>query len=196
MGKESGSAPETPDPAKLIPMQTAADKNTFNYQTDANRYNTFGPDQNVTWEKQSVVDQAGYDNALKSWQQANSTGTWVPTVAGSYSGGGGGEGGSSGTYDPGTPGHWEGATSNGTAAPTLGDYTTNKYSQRTTLSPAAQAAHDQMQASQVALSKQAQDQYKTAWDGGAGAPDLVRGIDPGNARTNAGLSTYEGRLAN
>lgn len=197
MGKSSGSAPETPDPAKLIPLQSAADKAAFNYQTDANRYNTYGPDQSTTWDKQSVVDQAGYDKAMQGWSQANPRGNWVE---GSWTSTPSAYGG---TMDSGnmptsvwTPGYWAGASQDGSQAPKIEDYTTYKYNQTTKLSDAAQRIHDQTQGAQTDLLGQVRNSYANPWDGGAGAPKLVGSIGIPEMRTDAGVKGYENRLAN
>lgn len=139
MGKDAGSAPQAPDPTKIIPVQSAADRLAFNYQTAANRYNTFGPDQSQTWSMTPQFDQAGYDKALADWQAGNSQGTWVPGTPGSQQ--------YSSEYQgmvdmPGTPGYWSGATSNGAPQPNKQDFTTQQWSLNTQLSPEQQALHD------------------------------------------------------
>jgi len=78
MGKSS-SAPAAPDPTKTINLQTAADKNAFNYQTDANRYNTTGPTGSTTWSKAPQFDSAAYTSAMQKWHATGSDPAAMPT---------------------------------------------------------------------------------------------------------------------
>lgn len=204
MGKDSGSAPTAPDPSKIIPVQAAADKNAFNYQTDANRYNTVGPDQSQTWAKSSVVDQSGYDNALKAWQATQSNGTWIPGTDASPGTPGNPETGNGGTgATAATPGHWQAGTADGSAAPNLSDYTTNKYNLTTQLTPAAQALHDAQQGTQTtqqqiasSLLNKAAPTLGSAFDTSS-APALSSGasLTPGAITTNAGISGLQSQYA-
>lgn len=222
MGKSSGSAPQAPDPAKLVGLQSQADKDAFNYQTAANRYNTYGPDQNTTWDKSSQFDEDAYNKALQSWQGANPQGKWVPgSPAGSLLTGNGTSGGydTSGLYpeginpgngdqgwvDPsstGTGGHWEGGTSTGELAPTRDQFTTNKWSQTTTLSPEQQRLHDLNLSSQTgqgelldALTQRLKGTYSTPFST-AGVPGVRSDIGSAGLQNNvANLGGYESRLA-
>lgn len=146
MGKSSGGAPATPDPTKLIGAQSAADKSSFNYQTDANRYATNGPDSSTSWDKKATFDQAGYDAAMGDWEKNNRQGTWVDPTNGTQ------------TYDPitgelttsgGKAGYWSGTGSDGTPSPDKANFTSYDWTQNTTLSPEQQKLHDLTQSSQV-----------------------------------------------
>lgn len=193
MGKESGNAPATPDPQKLIGLQSAADKSAFNYTTDANRYNTYGPDATQTWNKNSVVDQTGYDRAIESWKASNPQGKWVE---GSAATPGGTYNSITGEVSAGTPagvGHWEGAQGDGNLAPTLDQFTTNKYDLTTKLSPEQQKLHDLNQSSQTgqaglldALTQRLKGTYSSPWNN-SGAPDLVGGVKAANLQNPQGF---------
>lgn len=71
MGKSAGSAPAAPDPAVTIPLQTAANKETFDYATNASRVNQYTPYGSVTWSRSGGTpgsfDQAGYDAAMQAY---------------------------------------------------------------------------------------------------------------------------------
>lgn len=210
MGKSAGAAPATPDPVKLIGTQSAADKSAFNYQTDASRYNQYGPDSSTTWKKNQVFDQAGFDTATADWNKGNTQGTWVP-----------GAGASPGTYNPvsgeyenptgPTEGRWEGATTNNNPAPTREAFTSNTWDQNVTLSPEQQKLHDLNQSSATgqaglldALTQRLKGTYGSAVDysrvpglkSDIGSANLInptqRDITPGSLDNVAG---YEGRLA-
>lgn len=201
MGKSSGSPPAAPDPARLVGLQSAADKDAFNYQTAANRYNSYGPDQSTTWDKSSIFDEAGYNKALESWQGQNPQGTWVPgteaayTLVGSPSD-------DNWAQTPGTPGHWEGGGENSNPAPTRDQYTTNKWSQTTTLSPEQQRLHDLNLSSQTgqgelldALTQRLKGTYATPFSL-AGIPGIRSDIgSAGLSDSVANLGGYESRLS-
>ena len=166
MGKSSGSAPEAPDPKLLVGLQSAADRRAFNYQNDANRYTSIGPDQTVSWNKTPTFDQAGYDAALSDWNKTNQQGTYIPATSG-----GSGIWGDEGYSTPATPGYWSGATSNGQAQPNKADYTSYNWAQTTQLSPQQQQLHDLAQSSAVgqaglldALTGRLKEQYSKPID--------------------------------
>lgn len=69
MGKSTGSAPQAPDPAITIPLQTQANKDTFDYALQGNRYNQVTPTGNQTWTKTpGAFDEAGYNAAMAKYQ--------------------------------------------------------------------------------------------------------------------------------
>ena len=197
MGKDAGSAPAAPDPAKLIPIQSAADKNTFNYQTAANRFNTVSPTGTTTWNKQDVFDEDAYNKALQSWQGTNPQGTWVPGSPGTAASTSGGD---SEFYNPGTPataGYWTGAGSgeNG-SAPSRDQFTTQNWTQTTALSPEQQALYNAQTSGQTnqaqlidALTKKLGGTLGSPLDLSS-APGLVGSISP-----SANIGDYESRLA-
>jgi hypothetical protein len=198
MGKSAGSAPETPDPTKLIPIQSAANRDAFNYQTDASRFNNYGPDSSQTWDKRSVFDQTGYDNALKSWATNNSQGTWVPESQGPGQFEPGSEG--SGNYIPGAtiPGHWSGSTSDGNLRPTQDQFTSYKYGLTTKLSPEAQKLHDAQQGQDTQKNQLAQSllaklggSMGSAFDT-SGAPGLKSNL---NLNTDPGIAGFMEKFA-
>lgn len=209
MGKSAGAAPQAPDPSQLIPQQSAADKSAFNYQTDANRYNTVGPDQSQTWDKQTVFDENAYNKALADWQGSASQGTWVPGTAGTPASVAGNDSGQE--LSPATPamgGYWTGGTAPKGVMPTQADYTTNKYNLTTTLSPQQQQLHD----AQLGVSTQKNDiaselmkmlgpQLGSSFDtssapGLVGSPDLSKylsqlsGLNPQAFDQNASDAAY------
>lgn len=51
MGKSAGTAPQAPDPAVTIPLQTAANKSTFDYALQGNRFNQITPTGSQTWTR-------------------------------------------------------------------------------------------------------------------------------------------------
>lgn len=77
MGKES-SAPQAPDPAKVIPLQTQANKDMFNYALQGMRANSNDPYGSISWDKTPSFDQAGYDAAMAKYQQGASSGGGQP----------------------------------------------------------------------------------------------------------------------
>lgn len=201
MGKDSGGAPQAPDPTKLIPLQSAADKAAFNYQTNAARYNTVGPDQSVNWAKQSQFDQPAYDTALKAWQAANAQGTWVPgTPAGGYQTGSGDSGDWVST--PGTPGYWSGATTNNASAPSREDFQRDTWTQTTQLTPEQQRLHDLNQSSDIGragllgtLTQRLGSTYANPVDY-SGVSPINESITPGGPiQGSANIGGYEAALA-
>lgn len=67
MGKKKAKAPKAPDPRVLIPLQTQANKDMFQYQLDQQRVNSYNPYSDKIWEKVSNFDQAGYDKAMADY---------------------------------------------------------------------------------------------------------------------------------
>lgn len=134
---KGGSAPTAPDYTKLIGLQTGANRDSFNYQTDASHINSVTPTGSSTWSNNPTFDQSGYDAAMAKWNNANSKGTWVP--GGMTTAGGSGDGSSGPTE---TGGYWDGATSDGTAAPDRAAFTHNNYTNTQAYTPEMQALFD------------------------------------------------------
>lgn len=154
MGKDAGAQPQAPDPLKIIPAQAAADRSAFNYQTDANRYNTAGPDSTQTWNKTSVFDQSAYDKALANWSSSGNSGTWVPGTPAQSTGNGTDQNPLGNT--PATSGHWEGASGPVGDRPSQDAFTSNKYDLSTVLSPQAAALHSAEQGTATSKNQIAQ----------------------------------------
>lgn len=69
-------APSPPDPIATANAQGAANIDAARITTALNRANQITPWGNLTWAQGgSGFDQTGYDNALKAWQDAGSTGS-------------------------------------------------------------------------------------------------------------------------
>jgi len=67
MGKSS-SAPQSPDPGFVIPLQAQYNSQAFNQAVNASRVNQYGPTGSQTWERSpDTFDQAGYDEAYRKW---------------------------------------------------------------------------------------------------------------------------------
>jgi hypothetical protein len=80
MGKSAGAAPSSPDPAAIIPLQSAANKSDFDYMTQASRINQYGPTGSVTWSQTpGTFDEAGYNTAM---QRYNTTPAYRPNGEG------------------------------------------------------------------------------------------------------------------
>jgi hypothetical protein len=208
MGKDAGSAPQAPDPKTIIGAQATADKNAFNYQTDANRFNTVGPDQSQTWDKTSVFDENAYNKALKDWQSTAAQGTWVPPVE-ANPGMAGGENGTVYGATPAVGGHWEGGSGPKGDMPNQSDFTTNKYNLTTTLSPEQQKLHDLqtgLTSDKTSLASALMDKLKgtlgssfdtssvpglTTDPGTKGYMDKLSGLDPTQFNTTAADALYK-----
>ena len=139
MGKSS-DPPPAPDYTGLAKQQADAQASLLNKQTVTNRPNQTTPWGSSAWTNSPSVNQSGYDQALASWNSGNAQGTWVPEIQGSWTGTAGPNG--DGSYSPGSPGHWSGATSNGAKRPGLADFTTDNWQQDITLDPAEQRQLD------------------------------------------------------
>lgn len=143
---KGGGAPEPVDPSKIIPIQGAENRNTFDYQLGQNRYNTYTPYGSNTWERVQNFDQAGFDRAMADWNAGNQQGTWVPETTATNPGTGGVQNG--GVTSTTTPGHWEGATSSGSPAPSRDAFTSSTWNNRTQYSPEQQQLFDAKQSTQ------------------------------------------------
>ena len=72
MGKKKAKAPKAPDPNVIIPLQTKANQDTFQYQLDQQRVNSSNPYGSSTWNKTpGAFNQAGYDAALAEYNAKN-----------------------------------------------------------------------------------------------------------------------------
>lgn len=199
MGKSAGAAPATPDPEKLIGTQAGYDKSAFNYQTDASRYNQYGPDSNTTWKKNQVFDQAGFDTATADWNKGNTQGTWIPgTPAGGRMEGSGDN--LTWVETPATEGRWEGATTNNNPAPTRDMFTSNTWDQITELSPEQQKLHDLNQSSATgqaslldALTERLKGTYGSAVDY-SGVPGLKSDIGSANLKNPTETAVKRGGI--
>jgi hypothetical protein len=69
MGKKSGSAPQAPDPVATARAQTTQNIETARKNAELNRVNSYSPFGSLTYSKADpIFDQAGFDQALASWQ--------------------------------------------------------------------------------------------------------------------------------
>ena len=82
MGKSAGSPPEGVNYERLIPLQTQANKDMFNYSLGQSRVNQVTPQGTQTWSSRPTFDSAGYGAAYDRWAQTQPTrpGT-MPTPA-------------------------------------------------------------------------------------------------------------------
>lgn len=71
MGK-SADYPDAPDPAKVIPLQEAANRRAFEQMLQGMRTNEVTPYGTSSWTNNATFDQAGYDQALADWQAQQS----------------------------------------------------------------------------------------------------------------------------
>jgi hypothetical protein len=69
MGKGSSKAPEAPDPEVVIPLQTQANKDIFDYALQQQRATSITPGGTQSWSQEKSFDQAGYDAALAAYNQ-------------------------------------------------------------------------------------------------------------------------------
>lgn len=201
MGKDAGAQPQAPNPTLISGLQTQANTTAANQSAGLARYNSVGPDQNQTWTSTPNFDQSAYDQALKAWNAGNTNpnpnGTWVPGTAASPGVNGGvDQAGSPPTSA--TAGHWDtsntGATQNILPAPNMADYTTNKYTLNTQLSPAMQALHDAMQGNQTTQAGTAQaiaaQLAKNGLPGVGGSIAQLDALDPTQFNKNAADAAY------
>lgn len=177
MGK-SAQTPAPVDYDKLIPLQTQANKDIFDYSLGQSRVNTVTPYGSTAWTKQTgAPDQAAYANALKTWQAQQKAGTpgrreWVATgddgivgynVNGPIYGGAG------------AGGYWRdvpGTSGTSTPMPRLEDFASEQWTQTQTLSPEQQKLFDAENASRLGLAGLTGDLTSRAQQGLAKPPDL------------------------
>ena len=183
-GGKGGSAPATPDYITLAKQQAADNLNLAKYTTEANRINQVTPYGNITYSQGSpTVDQAGYDAALKAYNQqlaaSNSYGASKGTNYGQNGGifGVGGGTSSKNNY-------------NNLKAPNIADYTTgsNQWTATQTLSPAEQAILNAKEGLATGKLGYAQDLLSKA-QSGQGGVDMSSlpsyGINPGETYSDA-----------
>ena len=89
MGKSAGSAPTPPDPKVTIPLQTQANRETYNTFLQGQRYNQITPTGQQRWTRApGTFDEAGYNAAMKTWEQGMRAPTpqqqGVPQMDGSF----------------------------------------------------------------------------------------------------------------
>jgi hypothetical protein len=70
MGKSSQKAPAAPDPAKVIPLQVQADKDTFDYALQQQRANSITPYGQQSWTQTpsaGTFNESGYNAAMAKY---------------------------------------------------------------------------------------------------------------------------------
>ena len=72
MGKSAGSAPQAPDPNVVIPLQTQANKDAFDYMLQQQRATSITPGGTQSWSQNTSPDTAGYNAALAAYNQKKS----------------------------------------------------------------------------------------------------------------------------
>ncbi len=139
-------APDPPDYAGAAQATAKGDLENARYSTLANRPDIYTPEGSRTWQQGTgeVFDQAGYDQAMQTYQTglAAPPRTYVP-------GGGGSDG------DPEFSGYYTGGQPSNLTAPNRADFTTmndpDKWTGTTTLNPEAQKAFESNQRMQTGL---------------------------------------------
>lgn len=186
---KSGEAPQAPNYNELIPLQTQANKDQFNYALGAQRADTTTPFGTSRWEQTPTFDEPGFNEAMQKWQasgvptQAN--GIWVPGSDGLVTR----EVGDTTVTDsgPGTSGHWEfapGMTGGTGPMPTREQFTTNAWKNIQELSPEQQALYSKnvgSQLQQADLLKALTDRVGQATSqplSFGGAPELTDSLQP------------------
>jgi len=72
MGKSAGESPTPVDPKVVIPLQSQANKDQFDYALKGQRYNQYSPTGSQVWSQTpGAFREADYNSALQAWQQAN-----------------------------------------------------------------------------------------------------------------------------
>jgi hypothetical protein len=160
MGKSSGSAPASPDPATTIPLQTQANMQMFDQALNAQRTNSYGPTGSQTWSNAPTFDEAGYNQALEQWRQSQQS---PPGLSGRF-----GQMLGQGTQTP---------------APSRDDYTRDIWTQTTTLSPEQQALYDRSTQAQQAMTNQVAGQAGQPLDF-SGAPSLTGSLNQASLSSN------------
>lgn len=77
MGKNSGSAPQAPNPNQIIPLQEAADRRAMEAAIAGSRVNNYGPTGSQIWSRTPIFDQAAYDEAMANYNPGSPA---VPAV--------------------------------------------------------------------------------------------------------------------
>lgn len=146
MGKDA-SVPQSPDYQSLIPLQTQANKDVFNYALGASRANTVTPYGTGTWTKTPSFDQSGYDAAMAKWNAPS--GGQASFEGGMAAPGGGGWGDLASS-----PAIWGGgAPAARGPAPSREDFTTNDWTYTESLSPEQQQLYNANVSSQLQQSQ-------------------------------------------
>jgi hypothetical protein len=170
----SSSPPPAPDYKGAAESTAAGNLAAARQATIANRVNQITPWGSLTYANTPTFDQSGYDAAMKGWQAGNQQGTFVPggqTTTGS--------GDNMQTVD--TPGHWDGATSNGQGAPDRSKFMQDQWSATVQLSPEQKALLDQQNRTSLGLGA-LQDQATSRVAGMLGTPFNMGGLP--NVRDN------------
>lgn len=198
MGK-SAQTPAPVDYDKLIPLQTQANKDIFDYSLGQSRVNTVTPYGSTAWTKQTgAPDQQAYADALKAWQAKQTPGAggreWVPGNDGivGYDTNGPVYGGAA------SEGYWRttpGAPGGGGAAPRLEDFAPTTWTQTQTLSPEQQKLFDAENASRLGLSELTGALTDRAQQGLAKPPDLSGIPQFQTSFANADVAPYLKQLA-
>lgn len=147
MGK-SAQAPQAVDYEKLVPLQTAANKDIFNYSLGASRVNSQTPFGSTSWSTTAIPDQQAYEAALKEWQGKQGAGgsrEWVPGKDASWT-----LVGDNQVETPGSSGYWKETA--GSPMPQLSDFTRQQWTQTQSLSPQQQQLYDADVKSKLGLS--------------------------------------------
>jgi hypothetical protein len=146
-----GKSASTPAPVnyeKIIPLQTAANKDVFDYSLGQARVNSSTPFGTTTWSQTPVTDQKGYEAALQAWKSNPKTmQEWVPGTSGGLV-----PSGDNQIETPGTPGYWKTSSNPIGAAPKLDDFISKQWTQTQTLSPGQQKLYDADLKSKLGLS--------------------------------------------
>jgi len=131
--------PDAPDPAKVIPLQEAANRRAFDQTINAMRPTEITPQGTSTWTNNRIFDQSGYDAALADWQARNQPAKPIWVADGSS-----GEGGTSGGYWVNPRG-----SGDGSPQPTRDQFYRDNWTREVALSPDQQKLYDaQMRNSQ------------------------------------------------
>lgn len=209
-----GSSVQAPNPEVTIPLQQAADQQSFDHALNAQRVNQVSPYGSQTWESTPRFDQAGFTAAQTAWQNGGTPSPGAPATAGHWTdGGGSGDQPGAPVWVPGTPATPGGTTRPG-AAPTRADFTTDQWTYRQTLSPEQQQIFDANQSAQLGqaetlgtLTGRVQDSVSQPLNWNS-APSLTGSVDAANIRGYGGsqpalrgvaqqdLNSYTGQQAN
>lgn len=145
MGKSSGKAPESPDPNVVIPLQTQANKDTFDYALQQQRANSVTPGGTQSWSQTKSFDEAGYQKALADYTaKKNTLDQQFSGGSGSLATGGGG--GNSKAYQ-------KALAALGNAPDQASFQGTPQWTYEEKLSPQQQALYDANVSSQLGQSK-------------------------------------------
>lgn len=149
MGKSS-ETPQAPDPAKVIPLQEAANSRAFQQTVNAMRPTEVTPYGTSSWTNNRSFDEAGYNQALADWKAQTQNATkpqWV-----SY--------GDSSFPDQ---GYWSVANPGATTgpAPTRDQFMRDNWTRTVALDPAQQALLDRQNANSLGMADQTRSMLDT-----------------------------------